>query len=92
MEHLLGMPEHYVRGEFYTELQLDRATNSSYLDYDKEILLPKDEMEHVLTCVYRDIPGELTIPYEVILSYITPVNDFSDLIIGAKEQLVRSDI
>ena len=92
MEHLLGMPERQVRGEFYTELQLDRATNSSYLDYDKEILLPEDEMEHVLTCVYRDIPGELTIPYEVILSYITPVNDFSDLIIGAKEQLVRSDI
>ena len=72
MEHMLGMSDQYVRGQFYTQVQLDRATNSSYLDYEKEIVLPKDEMEHVLSCVYTDIPGELSLPYEVILSYITP--------------------
>eukprot|EP00090_Calanus_glacialis_P036854 TRINITY_DN63005_c0_g1_i1.p1 TRINITY_DN63005_c0_g1~~TRINITY_DN63005_c0_g1_i1.p1 ORF type:complete len:125 (-),score=39.07 TRINITY_DN63005_c0_g1_i1:29-376(-) len=76
------MSDLYVRGQFYTQLQLDRATNSSYLDYEKEILLPREEMEHVLTCVYTDIPGEISLPYEVILTYITPVNDVSDLVIG----------
>ena len=81
MEHMLGMSDQYLRGQFYTQPQLDRATNSSYLDYEKEIVLPKDEMEHVLSCVYTDIPEELSLPYEVILSYITPVNDVSDLII-----------
>ena len=94
MEHMLGMSEQYIRGQFYTPLQLDRATNSSYQDYEKEILLPESEMEHVLTCVYTDIPEELSIPYDVILSYITPVNDVSDLII-AKTSLqveVRSDL
>ena len=74
----------------YTQLQLDRATNRSYLDYEKEIVLPKDEMEHVLSCVYTDIPGELSLSYEVILSYITPVNDVSDLIIRETGQQVNS--
>ena len=92
MEHLLGMSDLYVRGQFYTQLQLDRATNSSYLDYEKEILLPREEMEHVLTCVYTDIPGEISLPYEVILTYITPVNDVSDLVIGGPGNHVRSHI
>ena len=90
MEHMLGMSEHYIRGQFYTQPQLDRATNSSYLDFDKEIVLPKDEMEHVLSCVYTDIPEELSLPYEVILSYITPVNDVSDLIVRETGQQVNS--
>ena len=90
MDHMLGMSDHYVRGQFYTQLQLDRAINSSYRDFDKEIVLPKDEMEHVLSCVYTDIPEELSLPYEVILSYITPVNDVSDLIVRETGQQVNS--
>ena len=82
------MPDVYVRGQFYTQVQMDRATNSSYADYDKEILLPREEMEHVLTCVYRDIPGEISLPFEVILAYITPVNDVSDLIVRGSRQLI----
>ena len=65
---MLGIPEVYVKGQFYyTPAELDRATNSSYKDYDKEIVLPSEEMEHVLTCVYSDIPAELTLPAEVHL-------------------------
>ena len=59
---MLGMPESYVKSQFYSSTELERATNSSYKDYDKEILLPGNEMEHVLTCVYPNIPEELNLP------------------------------
>ena len=59
---MIGIPDVYVKRQFYSPPELDRATDSSYEDYDKEILLPGDEMEHVLTCVYSDIPAELALP------------------------------
>lgn len=91
LEKMLGIPEVYVKGQFYyTPAELDRATNSSYKDYDKEIVLPSEEMEHVLTCVYSDIPAELTLPAEVIKYYITPVNDFADLVVAKTKELVKS--
>ena len=66
MEKMLGIPDAYVQRQFYyTPAEMDRTTNSSYKDYDKEIVLPKKEMEHVLTCVYPDIPAELTLTREV---------------------------
>ena len=65
MEKMLGIPDVYVKSQFYTAAELDRATRSSYKDYDKEIVLPSEEMDHVLTCVYSDIPAELTVPIDV---------------------------
>jgi len=89
LEKMIGIPDIYVKRQFYSTPELDRATNSSYEDYDKEILLPGDEMEHVLTCVYSDIPTELNLP-EVIRYYITPVNDIADLVVTRAKDIAES--
>ena len=47
-------------------------------------------VEHVLSCVFIDIPEKLSLPYEVILYYITLVNSVSDLIIRETGQHVKS--
>jgi len=86
---MIGIPDVYVKRQFYSPPELDRATDSSYEDYDKEILLPGDEMEHVLTCVYSDIPAELALP-EVIQYYINPINDIGDLVVARAKKLVES--
>jgi len=80
MEKMLGMDEN----QFYSGSELDRATKSSYRDMNREIVLPRRELESVLSCVYTDISAELTLPDKILHYYTTPVNDFTDLIVKQK--------
>jgi len=81
MEKMLGMEK---KNQFYSGSELDRATKSSYRDMGREIVLPKREMESVLSCVYTDISAELTLTDKILHYYTTPVNDFTDLVVKQK--------
>ena len=57
---MLGISD--IRKQLFTSRpELERATNSSYHDMTREIVLPRNELESVLSCVYTDIPAELTL-------------------------------
>merc|ERR1712115_367390 len=90
LNKMLGMSDREVTGLFYYDQpELDRTVQSSYKDYDRELVLPQAEMEHVLTCVYPDIPRAIAVPLDVLLSSTTPINDISDLIVKEVAPLRR---
>ena len=130
MNKILGLQDSYLQRQFeMSGVELDRATNSSYMDmtrwgvrgggwpslslsesHSREIVLPKREMESVLSCCYPDIPAELTLsekvnstPYlyqnmylpfsvQILKYYITPVNDFTDLIVCQNIQRIPNTV
>lgn len=79
----LGLEEEQVEAMFYyTQPELDRIATSSYADTHAELVLPPEELEHVLTCVYNDIPREICMPEGLDFQ---PINDITDLVVTEEE-------